>query len=325
MNFKIKITFIIVLVFAVLVFYLKLFAPKSVFNLGMDYEDRGQFGEALLCYDIAIFLDSKLPKAHFRRGRMILNSEHFNNKIYRMSSKEFINNRYDKRTADYRHAYIASQADFQKALKNDPKEVSNYLFLGMVYLLRSMYNEAYNCFNNAVNIDSRNLFAYFGRAMSSDFNRLYERDRKRNNEIALRDYSFVIQNLDLNAPASEYYDFNYRITVEAREVFEFRAKIYIKTGKYLEAIADLDQAVKLAPGDDRLLFERGNLKSEIGDYIGAIKDYDRIVETDFASSKYYFARANAKKEIGDLEGFEEDIRSGKKIEEEIRLFEMKRR
>jgi|GEM_PF-2607497 len=327
MSLKIKIAFFIVLIFAVLAIYLRFFAPKSIFNIGMNYEDRGQFGEALLCYDIAIFLDGKLPKAHFRRGRMILNSGYIRRTVYRSSNISFINDRYNKRT-DFQYFWQASYDDFQKAIINEPRDVNNYLFLGTVCLSRSMYNEAYNSFNIAINIDSRNLFAYFGRAMSSDFNSHYERDRKRNNELALQDYSIVIQNLNLNAPsASENFDFNFRITVEAWEVFKLRAELYKKMGKIKEAIIDIDQAIKLSPGPDvHLLYElSGELKIEIGDYVGAIKCYDKIIEMNRHVATDFFARAHAKKEIGDLQGYEDDIGNGKKFEEETRVFELKRR
>jgi len=142
----------------------------------------------------------------------------------------------------------------------------------------------------------------------------------------LQDYSIVIQNLNLNAPsASENFDFNFRITVEAWKVFKFRAELYKKMGKIKEAIIDIDQAIKLSPDDHSLYKLSGEFKVEIGDYIGAIKCYDKIIEMDRHVVKDFFARAHAKKEVGDLRGYEDDIRNGKKLEEEIRIFELKRR
>ena len=73
-------------------------------------------------------------------------------------------------------------------------------------------------------------------------------------------------------------------------------------GKYEEAIAEYDKALKLNAEDEVVLNARGLAKSESGNQYGAIADYERALESDPKYADAYSNRGLAKSRLNDYAG-----------------------
>jgi len=294
-----------ILSFVLLIFFLKLFAPKFLFDLGVKHEKKGEGSNALFCYDIANFIDWSNAKYRFQRGRMLMYGYYFAMLKENISNYSYINYRYQQQKAKFD---LIVETDLKKAIELDPTHIDAFLALGSYYKYKLEFNESYRLFDGAINIDKKNPIGYFGRGICAHGLKKYD--------DALLDYNFIIKNIDLNSPLFVY-NLNFYDKVKIWEVFVLRAKIYIETGKIDEAIADLNQAINFEPKSEKLLFQRGKLKAKKGDFVDAIKDYDKIFELGLEFIDCYFARAEARNAIGDIKGANEDIKNGKKIQEDL--------
>src|SRR6266487_3402511 len=63
-------------------------------------------------------------------------------------------------------------------------------------------------------------------------------------------------------------------------VYLGRADAYVRKGDYDRALADYDEAIKLAPGTAIAFALRGEVHAKRGDYDGAIADYERAIERE---------------------------------------------
>ena len=84
-------------------------------------------------------------------------------------------------------------------------------------------------------------------------------------------------------------------------------------GEYLEAIKDLDEAIKLNPNHSYAWASRGYAKNEIGEYLEAIKDLDEAIKLNPNHSYAWASRGYAKNEIGEY------LEAIKDLDEAIKL------
>ncbi|MDR2098896.1 MAG: tetratricopeptide repeat protein [Rickettsiales bacterium] len=90
-----------------------------------------------------------------------------------------------------------------------------------------------------------------------------------------------------------------------------RGDLFLKTGKYDEAIKDFDTAIKMEE-NYATLYNRGEAKAKSGDPAGAIRDFDRGIELALREKTpfvriLYLQRANAKFEQKNYKGAMADL------------------
>ena len=93
-----------------------------------------------------------------------------------------------------------------------------------------------------------------------------------------------------------------------------RGAAKILAGNPQGAIADLDKAIEINPGDAAAYGERGNAKARKGDLDGAIEDFTKVIEIDPADAAAYGERGNAKARKGDLASAIKDFTEAIEIE-----------
>lgn len=84
-----------------------------------------------------------------------------------------------------------------------------------------------------------------------------------------------------------------------------RAKERAERGELFEALAECDEAIRLAPCA-AAWNARGAIKFELGDDAGAIADFGRALEADPRFVSALFNRARARERIGDVTGARKD-------------------
>ncbi len=90
------------------------------------------------------------------------------------------------------------------------------------------------------------------------------------------------------------------------DIHAARGAIRGQLGDYRGAVEDLDAALRLAPGDPAVLYNRANARHRLGDHRGAIQDADAALLARPDLDTVRFIRAMARGALGDIAGAEAD-------------------
>lgn len=99
-----------------------------------------------------------------------------------------------------------------------------------------------------------------------------------------------------------------------------RALVLTADGRLEPALADLEEALELAPDDAALHSHRGNLLLRLGRAADALAAHDRAVELAPQDAGVYYNRAFSLRALGDSAEAAEDVRAARSrlIEREVR-------
>jgi tetratricopeptide (TPR) repeat protein len=85
-----------------------------------------------------------------------------------------------------------------------------------------------------------------------------------------------------------------------------RGVAHFEADRFPEALAELNEAIRLRPDYANAYMNRGGVKGVLNDYQGAIADLDRSLELDPGNATAHSNRAYPRRMIGDYEGTVED-------------------
>ena len=190
--------------------------------------------------------------------------------------------------------FDSALADFNEAIRLDPKAASAYSKRGVLYSVTGDKDRAFADFNEAIRLDPEDANAFYNRGISYD---------KGDYDRAIADFDEAIRldaNYDLAFKARGWAyqakgqldraiaDFNQAIKLNSKFAFFFacRGTAYAKKGDDGRAIVDFDEAIRLDPEDTEYYIERGKAYVRKREYDRAIADFNVVV------------RLNPKKAIG---------------------------
>lgn len=124
------------------------------------------------------------------------------------------------------------------------------------------YESAIKLYNESIELNPNNIFAYNNRGRS------YR---------ALNQYELAIQ------------DFNKAIQLNPNDALAYfnRGCAYDNLGKYEQAVQDYSKAVQLNPNSPGAYINRGNIYKNWGKYGSAIQDYDKAIQINPNYSSAY--------------------------------------
>ena len=154
-------------------------------------------------------------------------------------------------------------ANFDEAIRLDPKIAAAYNDRGILYQAKGDYDKAIADYDEAIRIDPKNVEPHNNRAAAYQVKRDYDK--------AIADYDEAI-----------------RIDPKRVEPHNNRGILYQAKGDYDNAIADYDEAIRIDPNlairiDPKYslaYYDRGSLHQAKGDYDKAIADYDEAIRID---------------------------------------------
>jgi lipoprotein NlpI len=162
----------------------------------------------------------------------------------------------------------AAIADYNRALKVNPKLPQAYVARGLAKLIKGDLNGAMVDFNTAIKLDPKLALAYAGRG-----------------EVKLN-------RGDLDGAAADY---NRALELEPKlgDAYAGRGDIRFIRGDLNGAIADYNRALKFNPKLPSTYCGRGNAKAFRGDLRGAIADYNQTLKLNPKFADGYRGRGNA--------------------------------
>jgi tetratricopeptide (TPR) repeat protein len=156
-----------------------------------------------------------------------------------------------------------------------------YYELGVNKYEELNYDEAINCFDKAINLDSNYATAYFCRGRT---------------KFEIKDYFGAIE------------DWDCAIAIDASSIDTYycRARAKIQLNDYTGAVKDYDSIITIDPNDWKKYAHRASLKAKAENHLGSVEDYNICIMANPKNSSLYFNRAKSKFELNDYYGVIED-------------------
>jgi tetratricopeptide (TPR) repeat protein len=149
--------------------------------------------------------------------------------------------------------YEKALTDYDQAIQLDPNNAYAFYNRGITYHKLDQYEKALADFDRAIKLDPDDARAFYYRSNVYHDLGWYEK--------ALADYDQAIQ-LD---PNNAY-------------AYNNRGLTYHKLGEYEKALADYDRAIQLNPVDGITFYNRGFTYTDLREYEKALADYNRAVQ-----------------------------------------------
>ena len=198
-----------------------------------------------------------------------------------------------------------AKADYLHVIEKDPEHPGSLLQIGKIKE-KEVFGSGQAEINKAIELDP-----WFADAL---IERARFRNQKGEYSLAMND---LITAVDLDPQNPEIYEltnfviehFNKRVGDNPSDPFAFvaRGQIFQRMGRYQDALADWNMAVRLAPENPLLIHARGNLYLETEQYQHAQMDFDRAIELDPLNMDFFLDRASALIALGRPDEAMQDI------------------
>lgn len=144
-----------------------------------------------------------------------------------------------------------AMADFSEAIKSGSRNSEVYEGMGVIYGSKGEKESAVKYFNAALKLDPENGSIYYNRAIT-----FANMDRK---QEAIDDYSSALKYSPDNPV----------------RILTNRSNLLLETGRFAEAIKDLDELIMLDNRNFILYYNRAFSKQKLNDYYGALADFEK--------------------------------------------------
>ncbi len=144
--------------------------------------------------------------------------------------------------------------DFTEAIKAGTKSSDVFEGTAIIYESRGEPEKALLFIDKAISMNPKKGGAYYNRAM------IY--DRLNQKENAIRDYNIAL-----------IYGSNLTI-----EILSNRSVLFLETGRFKEAVNDLDYLISVNPKEFMYYSNRAFAKLQLKDIVGAITDYSTVLQ-----------------------------------------------
>jgi tetratricopeptide (TPR) repeat protein len=213
----------------------------------------------------------------------------------------------DSNAGDYNRAI----ADFNEAIRLDPKSSLAFRNLGDAYTNMGDHDRAIAGYNEAIRLDPNDALALSARGVAcankgdydraiADFNRAIRLDPQSAHAFRNRGVVYATKGDNDRAIA----DFNRAIRLDPKSGLALRARgvAYANKGDNDQAIADFTEAIRLDPKSSLAFRSRGDTYRNKGDNDRAIADYNEAIRLDPNNALAFCRRGRAKLNTNDPSG-----------------------
>ena len=298
------------------------YSEDDYFSLGLTYQQRGEYKEAIEYYGQAIEINPQDSKSYINRGTAKAELGNHKKAIKDYDKAIEINPQYAK--AYFNRGTVKAKPgnhtetikDYDKAIEINPQYTEAYLNRGIAKAGLGNHTEAIKDFDKAIEINPQDAEAYFNRGVA--------KTNLGNHTEAIKDFDKAIEinpqfakayfnrgvvkaGLGNHTEAIKDYDKAIEINPQFAKAFNNRGVVKAESGNHTEAIKDFDKAIEINPQYAKAYHNRGIAKAKSGNHTEAIQDYDKAIEINPQYAEAFNNRGVAKQHIGDQAGAEEDF------------------
>jgi tetratricopeptide (TPR) repeat protein len=169
--------------------------------------------------------------------------------------------------------------DFDETINRDPKNAFAYRYRGIAWFQKDEFDRAILEYNKAIEIDKApasvaSAYKLRGIALSE----------KGEFERAITDY-----------------DRSIKLDASSFSTFKYRGDTWLRKRNYELALADFNQAIKLSPKDPDRYNDRAQVWLNKGDFKRALADYDEAIRLNPNNWRPYSSRGEARRLQGDFD------------------------
>ena len=251
---------------------------RAHFYLGRALADQGSYDQAIVHYNEALKLNSKLAEAY----------------LYLGYSQHFVGD-----DPGAKESFTKAVAEFTEIIKNDSGNVSAYLNRSGAYTNRGEEGDLANALedcDNALRLDNDSAPAHNNRglilfkkrqtdAAIAEFNNAIRLDAR--NSSAFNNRGTAYSNKGEYAKALADYQKVIDLRPADSSSYLNRAFVHFDNRDYDRAIADYDKAIQLNPGNFRAYRNRGWAHMFLGHYGPAARDAARFLELQSTPNKQF--------------------------------------
>ncbi len=191
-------------------------------------------------------------------------------------------------------------SDCKFILERQPSDISARWLNARAHFQIGNYQLAIFNFNQYINLDSDDFYAYYYRGICSerlgnlpqalvDLQRAI--DLKDNLAVLHRRCGRIRQQLGDFTGAMADYDRAISLDPLMAQAYANRADIYISRGDYSRALIECNQAIHLNPQLVNAHYQRGVINIEVGNLHAALADYHRLIQIDAQDLNAYIQRS----------------------------------
>lgn len=206
---------------------------------------------------------------------------------------------FNKRGVAYyeKHDYDRAIADHTEAIRLDPKYSDAFVQRGMAYAYgKKDSDRGIEDFSEAIRLDSKSAAAFFNRGVVY----AYPSTGTPNNERAIKEYTEAI-----------------RLSPNYSEAYFFRGVAYQNGTQFDRAIADYGEATRLNPDYGIAFSNRASIYQSRKDYDRAIADYTQAIRVLPRYAAAFYGRGLSRKQAGDDAGGEADIAKARELDPNV--------
>lgn len=188
---------------------------------------------------------------------------------------------------------------------------------GHILYLQNKYDEALNCFNEVLDNDSCDLWAYFFKCCtlhklnelkdSELFNRINPKNC--NDDYLLFYIARYFYEIGMYDKSFYYLNQSLKLKPKSPNKLMFKGEVFKSLEKYDEALDAYNEALKYNPKSPPLWNLKGIIYNKLKDYNNAIKCFDKTLEIN---NKYYFALANKSNALSGLGDYKSALKLNEK-------------
>lgn len=293
---------------------------KEYFRTGAQFYQNKKYADAIELFNKALNADPQLYDSY----------------IYRAGSYEQL--------GQYRNAAI----DFDRASVFMPKDADVFFNAGRMYYKLMSFDTALLKLDKAIELKSKHLQAYQYRTLTlMELERYHEAlenvkkaihiddiaenyyysgmvlEKLKNLDAAEKDYlksisknkkfiqgyialADVQQRLGKTEDAMARINEALKLNPNATEAYIVRSRIYVKKLDYPSAINDLSKNILLQPDNKEFYFIRGTYYQDFAQHLNAINDFNKVIQLDPVHGQAYYKRAFSYEQISNFESAVKD-------------------
>ncbi len=208
-------------------------------------------------------------------------------------------------------------ADYSRVLNQAPNLSPVYVTRGKVYARLGEYNKAISDYNTSIGITPNYADAYLERALAK---------LKTGNEAGAREDAQAALRLNPNLPGAKVFEgeisatqgeweeafgaYSKDIALSGDAEIYFRRAFFLRMlGRTNDALADLNEAIRILPGWDKGLIARSEILQSMGKYPEALNDLDEMLHYHPGSDRTHLLRGILLGRMGKNAEAEEELKA----------------
>lgn len=281
----------------------------SDFSKGYEYYLAGDFDNAIKYFNKSIDENPKHGDSYYFKALLLARTSSFDDALILFNKAIELNPDdgayYGDRGILFANMGNADQAlqDFIFAAKHDSLNPARHFNIAAFYLNQGDCEKAIPFLSKCLKVDNNHLKARFKRAICYI--------QILNTDLAIEDFSFIINNYENQSTSLNPYDFDELLGV----AYYFRGGIYGEQKKYKNCVSDLKNAIKYNDTDAEIFNSLGYYMIFTNEIENGIKYLDKSIEMSPAVNNYN-SRSFAYYKLGEYKKAEKDAIAAMNLDKE---------